>query len=267
MIYRKRGYVVRWENGTLIRVTESGVAVEDGDSFECRPDERAVPFEPRTDHLKDVLAALGDLAYERLIVARGFSEHECDGREWSEESARIHASIIRADTRVLVDTTIDRANEVRAVAAALDRIEGCRDAPSRLRVAPNVTAALLPSLVALRVPGARLVQTAGGVDGYGNPIVEAEEEWPNFYRPSYRVRPVRMPLNLRIECDETAIDETAPRAIALLAPMEGPSLSVLVEDRGSVYAATVRVTRIRAVAHERTWYPYAGGSFGAEMML
>jgi hypothetical protein len=112
-----------------------------------------------------------------------------------------------------------------------------------------------------------VVQTAGGVDGYGNPIVEADGNWPNVYRPSYRVRPVRMPLNLRIECDRTAIDETAPRAIALLAPLDGTTLRVLIRDGDRVYPATVRVTRVRAVARERTWYPYGGGSFGAEMML
>ena len=38
MIYRKRGSVVRWENGTVIRVTESGVAIEEGERFECHPD-------------------------------------------------------------------------------------------------------------------------------------------------------------------------------------------------------------------------------------
>ncbi|MGZ5472689.1 MAG: hypothetical protein ACXW31_02240, partial [Thermoanaerobaculia bacterium] len=38
MIYRKHGTVARWENGTLIRVTESGIAIEEGEYFECRPE-------------------------------------------------------------------------------------------------------------------------------------------------------------------------------------------------------------------------------------
>jgi hypothetical protein len=38
MIYRKQGVIARWENGTLIRVTESGVAIEEGEYFECRPE-------------------------------------------------------------------------------------------------------------------------------------------------------------------------------------------------------------------------------------
>jgi hypothetical protein len=134
-------------------------------------------------------------------------------------------------------------------------------------LAPNVTAALLPHMVGRIPSNVRLLQTAGGVDGYGRDIVEAEDDWPNAWRPSYRMRPVPMPLNLRIECAETAIDEDAPRAIALLAPVTGLTLRVLVVDRDAVYPATVTVGRIRAVAAERVWYPYAGGSFGAAMML
>jgi hypothetical protein len=143
-----------------------------------------------------------------------------------------------------------------------------REAPARLRLAPNVTAALLPSLVGLAPPNVRLVQTAGGVDGYGHPILETVgDPWPNWYRPSYRVRPVRMPLNLRLECAVTAIDRDRPVAVALLAPVGGLVLRVLVVDGERVYPATVRITRIDAVAAEREWYPYAGGSFGAELML
>jgi hypothetical protein len=76
-----------------------------------------------------------------------------------------------------------------------------------------------------------------------------------------------MPHNLRLECDVTQIDEARPRAIALLAPADGLTLRVLVEDGPRVYPCTVRVTRIDAVSNERTWYPYGAGSFGAEMML
>ena len=95
--------------------------------------------------------------------------------------------------------------------------------------------------------------------------------WPNRYRPSYRVRPVRMPLQLRLECDVMAIDADRPRAVALLAPVSVVSgqlvVRVLVEDGDRAFPATVRVARIDAVSDQRTWYPYGGGSFGAEMML
>ncbi|MEA2489828.1 MAG: hypothetical protein QOH21_1620, partial [Acidobacteriota bacterium] len=32
-MYRKRGRVVRWENGTVVRAIESGLAIEDGEVF------------------------------------------------------------------------------------------------------------------------------------------------------------------------------------------------------------------------------------------
>jgi hypothetical protein len=193
-------------------------------------------------------------------------------------------------------------NDVIRVASVLARADDIeREAPARLRLAPNVTAALLPSLVGIAPPNVRLVQTAGGVDGCGEPIVEVSssgflggprrssedapppeelrgtpgtrgtEAGPNRYRPSYRVRPVRMPLQLRLECDVTAIDADRPRAVALLAPVSVVSgqlvVRVLVEDGHRAFPATVRVARIDAVSDQRTWYPYGGGSFGAEMML
>jgi hypothetical protein len=76
-----------------------------------------------------------------------------------------------------------------------------------------------------------------------------------------------MPLDLRLECADTQVDEDAPRAIALLAPVTGLTLRVLVEDAQRVFPATIAVTRIRAVSDDRVWYPYGGGSFGAAMML
>ena len=116
-------------------------------------------------------------------------------------------------------------------------------------------------------PNTRVVQTAVGIDGKGNLIEEATGGWPNWYRPSYRVRPIRMPLNLRIECEVTDMEPGRPVAVALLAAVEGLTLRVLVDDGASAYPATVRVSRIDGVATHRIWYPYGGGSFGAEMML
>lgn len=269
MIYRKRGAVARWENGTLIRVTESGVAIEEGEYFECGPMETAAVSEADAGGplVRAAVGRLRGLPFERLIVTHGVAEHECEGRRWREETDRIHVSLASGTLRALVDAAI-ASDEMFTIAGALQRAEPAeRPAPQRLALAPNVTAALLPHLVGRTPPNVRLVQTAGGVDGYGNAIVEAEGDWPNAYRPSYRVRPVRMPLNLRLECADTAVDEDAPRAIALLAPIAGLTMRVLVVDRNLVYPATVAVGRIRAVSSERVWYPYGGGSFGAALML
>ncbi|MFL6247984.1 MAG: hypothetical protein ACJ74H_18315 [Thermoanaerobaculia bacterium] len=312
MIYRKRGSVVRWENGTLVRVIERGIAIEEGELFECRPEHAGDA--PHIDETRVIemarmaREAAGEVAIERLIVVEGIAEHECEqplirplgtfspheGRRlkpdvafsppqrgegarsadegspvatWTEHTQRIHLSLTRARTRVLLDLGTFDISDISRVAAALARADSAeRDAPPRLRLAPNVTAALLPTLIGIAPPNVRLVQTAGGVDGYGAPIVEATGSWPNAYRPSYRVRPVRMPMQLRLECDVTEIERDRPIAVALLAPVTSV-LRVLIDDGKRAYPSTVRITRIDAVSSERTWYPYGAGSFGAEMML
>lgn len=267
MIYRKKGTTTRWENGTLIRVSECGIAIEDGDYFECRPVEcggDASAFE--SGAVASVLHELRDLKFERLIITHGIAEHECEGRTWREETDRIHASLVHGKLRALVDSTTDRLDDLKTITHALQRAEHERPAPKHLRIEPNVTAALLPHLVHRTFPNVRIVQAAGGVDGYGNPVVDAEGDWPNAYRPSYRMRPVRVPHNLRIECEHASVDEDAPRAVALLGPVSD-DLRVLVVDGRHVYPATVRIRRIRAVATDRIWYPYGAGSFGAAMML
>ncbi len=76
-----------------------------------------------------------------------------------------------------------------------------------------------------------------------------------------------MPLNLRLRCDVNEIEPDRPVAVALLAPIEGLTLRVLVDEGARAYPATVHVTRIDAVSDTAVWYPYGGGSFGAEMML
>jgi len=268
MIYRKHGTVARWENGTLIRVTESGIAIEDGEYFECRPLEcggSAAAFE--SGGIAAALQKLHGLPFERLIITHGIAEHECEGRTWREETDRIHASLVHNKLRALVDSTTRRLDDIFRIARALQRAEENERTIERVKLEPNVTAALLPHLAGRTPPDVRLLQTAGGIDGYGNPIVEAENDWPNAWRPSYRVRPVRMPLDLRLECASTHVDEDAPRAIALLAPVTGLTIRVLIEDARRVYPATITVSNIRAVSGDRIWYPYGGGSFGAALML
>lgn len=257
MIYRKQGSVARWENGTLIRVTESGAAREDGDFFESFPEPTPTFHPPLIAAPKPAIA----FTYERLILTEGYAEHEYGDRRWSERTRRLHASITYGQLRALVDQAHFDMTHLEGVARALQRAEQTeRDPPQRIVLAPNVTAAVLPFLP-------NTTQTAGGVDGYGNDVVEAAGEWPNFYRPSYRVRPVRMPHNLRLDHEVTDLDPDVPRAIALLAPVDSAAIKVLVVDGERVFPTTVHVTKIEAVGREREWYPYGAGSFGAELML
>jgi hypothetical protein len=270
MIYRKHGKSIRWEHDTLVRVAESGWACEDGERFECAPIETTHAWSDALQPIDDILnvAALrvpANVAVERFIVTRGVAEHEYGDARWTEETNRVHLSLTRAPLRVLVDSTIEQLRDLPPIIDALSHAElEEQPPPARLRLAPNVTAALLPALIGVAPPNVRLVQSAGAIDGYGQSV---EEHTINFYRPSYRVRPVRMPFDLRLECDVTEIERERPIAIALLEPVESPVLSVLIRDGDRVYPARVRVSRIDAVSSERVWYPYGAGSFGAELML
>lgn len=259
-LYRKQGAAVRWENGTVVRVSESGYAIEDGEYFECGVADAPPPPLPELD-------VEADFAYERLIDTRGVAHHQFGEKRWSEETKRVHCALTQGSERALIDLAAFDFAYIKQIATILGKCSGERAAPPRLRFAPSVTAALLPSLVGLAPPNVRLAQQAGGIDGKGNPIVETEDDWPNWFRPSYRIRPVRMPLDLKLTCDVTEIDTERPVAVALLAPVQGLVLRVLVDDGERPFAATVRVTRIDAVAHASAWYPYGGGSFGAELML
>lgn len=270
MIYRKRGVTERWESGTLLEVRESGIAIE-GEVFQCYPEGTPSGLQARgglpgvARQFEEVIPS--GVSVERLILTQGVAEHEYEGRVWREESVRVHLSLTRARVRALLDLASFDCAQAASIAEALTRLTAERPAPASLRLAPNVTAAILPLLAGAAPPNVRVVQTAWGIDGRGNPVAEATGDWPNWYRPSYRLRPVRMPLHLRIECDEEEIDLQRPVAVALLAPASSLTVRVLVDDGKDVYPATVRVSRIASVAAGRTWYPYGGGSFGAEMML
>ncbi|HYR27042.1 MAG TPA: hypothetical protein VEU30_01165, partial [Thermoanaerobaculia bacterium] len=81
MIYRKQGASVRWENGTLIRVTESGVAIEDGETFRCHPEQRQGPPATDASHVMATAAAIQSMTTcERLIVTEGLADHELGDR-------------------------------------------------------------------------------------------------------------------------------------------------------------------------------------------
>jgi hypothetical protein len=274
--YRKFGRAIRYENGTFVRVEEAGEALEDNDVFSCRPiaervelpDIDAGEVERVVGDLRAMIAA--PLAIERLVVSSGIVEHQFAGRTWREATRRIHLSIAFKSVRTLVDLGDFDVAEVRGIASALVLCGEERTAPQRIVLAPNVAAALLPSLIAVAPPNVRMFQTGGGVDGLGLPVHELElktKSYPNVYRPSYRVRPLRMPLNVRAECSVTTIDAGLPRAVALLAPPDGPLLRVLCVAPADVYPATVRLARIDAIAAATRWYPYGAGSFGSEMML
>lgn len=272
-VYRKFGRTVRYENGTTIRVDEAGEAIEDARTFTCRPIARSVELpeidqKPLDETVREIRSIVRQpLAIERLIVSDGVAEHQFEGRRWRDSIRRLHVAITFQKLRALIDLGDFELDDVRLVAGAFLRAEPRVHTATRIRTAPSVSAALLPALLHLAPNNIQLIQSAGGVDGKGLPIETSMEPWPNWYRPSYRVRPVRAPFSLRATCDVKDTGEDLPRAIALLAPVERLTLEVLCVHAGVVFPATVRVARIDAVSDLARWYPYGAGSFGAEMML
>jgi len=285
-VYRKRGRTLRYERGlfgeALIRVAEAGEAWEEGPRFGASPlgdDDEPLPEVDDKD-LSDAVAAIERLTrppliLERLIVTEGNAEHEFDGRRWSDSMRRLHVSIVRKAIRVLFDCGDFDLRELRVAAehlALAEREE--EEAPPLIRLAPHVAAALVPALAGHRLPGMALRQLGGGVDGKGQPVDEialGAPPWPNWYRPSYRARPQRMPMNAAVEADVAEMEEDVPRAVALLAPLlataDGLRLRVLCARGEKIHPVTIHVARVIGVAGARRWYPYGAGVFGVEMMV
>lgn len=269
-VYRKRGSVVRYENGVVLHVREAGEAVEEGALFRCAPVRGAGRLGERSaaDVLRIAAAlrsAVREEAVERLVIADGEAEHEFSGRTWSERMRRVHLSVLSASFRVLIDDSDPDVAEIAAIAAAAQRAGPPRPAPKRMRLAPRVAAAVVPSLTGATLPDCSIEQVAGGLDGKGHDIVAAAgPSWPNWYRPSYRVRPQRLPLNVALRCGTTGVDRDLPRAIALLAPPETTTLHVLCEAGAEVFPTRLRIARIVGAAGERSWYPFGAGVWAGE---
>jgi hypothetical protein len=277
-VYRKWGRVVRYENGVFISVSEAGEAYERDGVFQAGPAAQtrvSVPHSAGADleayvaetqaNVAQTLLSVRSGRIERLIASAGTATHETNGSKWTEEPRRVHISLANPPLRALIDLASFDLETVAAIAAALSRA-GAERAPQCIRLAPNVSAALLPSLIGELA----MEQSGGGFDGRGQTIetrAVTHDAPPNWYRPGYAVRPVRAWMNIRA-LPFGRIDPDAPIGIALLEPVHGTTLRVLCVDGDDVFPITVDASHIAAVSRaEPVWYPYAAGSFGAEMML
>jgi len=254
MTYRKWGRTVRYENGTMVRVEEAGEAFEEGEEL------RAQPLRGVRRALPEVVAPLppeGD--FERIVMTEGVSIHEYGDAVWSEHARRMHLSVARAPYRMLIDQADFDLD--RALLALFARIEGRREPPPRLTLAPRVAAAMLPSLIG-RI---ELAQRAGATpDGRGQPVEScpaSAAEPPNWYRPSYRVRPVRAWFNL-MALPFGRLDPGVPRAVARLGGGD-----VLCVDAGGVFATSLTVGRVLAAGGAEEWFPFGAGAWGCDMLL
>ena len=281
-VYRKWGRVVRYEDGIFLSVSEVGEAFEKNSVFQARPSvqepaqtrvsvphlnpELAVFVAETQANVAQTLLSVRSGRIERFIASAGTAMHETNGITWTEESRRVHISLVNPPLRALIDLASFDRETVQTVAHALARAGAERHAPKSVRLAPSVSAAILPSLIGELA----MEQTGGGFDGRGQPIetrAVTHDAPPNWYRPGYTVKPVRAWLNIRA-LPFGRIDPHAPLAIALLEPVHGTTLRVLCVDGGDAFPTTVDASHIVAVSRaEPVFHPYAAGSFGAEMML
>jgi hypothetical protein len=268
-VYRKWGRSVRREGPRLVRVDEAGEAIDTPRVFRAHPieamTELAAPDSDGVDAAAREIESFvrPPLILERLFVSEGNVVHECNGIRWSETLRRVHVAIARPPVRALVDLAEFRFDAVRRIATALLRLGGERDAPKQIRLAENVGAAHLPFAMIEKS------QSAAPHDGKGQRVLErrvAEATPPNWFRPSYRLRPRRAWLHLRA-ASFARIDGDLPQAIALLGPMGERALRVLCVDGDRVFPTTFPIGRIAAARPTDTWYPYGAGTFGVELML
>lgn len=278
-IYRKRGLTWRYENGSLIRVRESGVAIEEGDVFRCEPAYESADPEDVTnvdaasllDCARELARIAGDdVSLERVVLVEGFAEHEFGERSWSEHSQQLHVALTRGAERVLVDQSSLDCSVASDVVRVLGMFCGDEsDAPARLLLAPTVAASLLAFALVQRVEGLELVQGAGDFDAYGEAVVEwpvARQPWPNWWRPSYRTRPVRMPFNVRAVPHGT-LERELPRAVAVLGANRPGELRLLIDDGRRAFAAVLPRRPVLAVGEPQRPVPLGAGFIGAEMVL
>ena len=266
--YRKWGRSVRREGAHLVTVDEAGEANESDSVFRTRAlGEDAglpAPESAAVDQAARDIASLvaSPLALERLFVSEGVVRHQIDDRIWNETARRVHISIANGPLRAIFDLAEFRFDSVRNAIAALASVGKERRAPKRIRLAQHIGAALLAF-----APIAKF-QSLAPRDGKGWPILEklAVDEPPNWFRPSYRIRPRRAWFHLRVAPFGT-VEDDLPEAVALLAPVSPREIRVLCVEGRSTYPATIAMRPILAARPTPAWYPYGAGAFGAELML
>jgi len=246
--YRKWGRVIRYEHERFVRVDEAGEAIESPELFLAAPIAERVEL-PDVD--EEAVAAVAReveslVRTERLLVSDGVAAHEFGGIRWQERTRRLHVAIPLGRERALLDLAAFDLDPVRRIAAATLQAERRADS---VRLAPNVTETLLPHLIGM----VDMDQMPAPHDGKGAAVEQAFVTGlpPNWYRPSYRVRPLRAWFRLRPRPFGT-IDPAAPEALALLGPVDLRALRLLCIDGDALFPVTVSIAGVKAAAESAT---------------
>jgi hypothetical protein len=297
--YRKSGVAIRlerWRNRrALVRLEEHGVAEEEGRLFRCSSSGEplsplALPDEAPLLEMEEAIAT-GASGLERLTIVSGRAVHSCGTRQWEDVHVRVHVALVASGRRVLLDAggtgsaDID-TDLILGVGSAVRACSGAH-ASGAVRLHPSVSAQIWPALIlsfAQRPAPSPLTLEQGehpgyGIDGVGQPIqrfplfdgksVTNAERWPNRFRPSYRVRPLRAAFHLRAELP---VAETLPEreAIGTTTPLvvsEGRVRGELLCRDGALVKLDAAISDLRRGGREERWYPYAAGSWGAEIAV
>ncbi|MHB0972373.1 MAG: hypothetical protein ACYC7A_13345 [Thermoanaerobaculia bacterium] len=309
--YTKAGAAVRFEvsgdHRAFLRIVERGWAETAGERFSAGSGSPlAVPLleesrEQIEAHTMGIASRIPKpLEIERLTLTTGVATHEVSDaqgrRTWNDAQTRLHVTLVNRPrhSRATVDLgsagamSIDGRPIERAIAALAAIRRGSETLTSDLRLEPVVTAALCAAL-APRVEsatGIRIEQTPyerSPFDGSGKRIgpVDAppENEWPNAFRPSYRVVPKPAPFHVRF-AGAPLLDGTAPAlvAVALTAPPRVLRDAVMLEmlvvsEDGASRAMRVLdsvagwMSKVRGASQESIWFPAGAGAFGCTLDL
>ena len=311
--YFKTGRSLRIERTAAVRsaieLHETGFALEEDELFSCGPVSAAGDLidNPQADHAADLETSIGsvfpaNVGIERLVLVAGSTTHSIQSSPegnpsatWRELFVRLHLSMTNRARRIrtVIDlggssaSQIDLADIRRIVSAVGDYSGERRSLPpgAILEIAPHITAALLAHPTLPAAPPVTIHQSPHDqfrFDGYGKPIeevvIDSSALAPNFFRPSYRARPVRgwfhVDLRYENESEQTA-DFSAEAVIGPLGPERGRIVLALLcrDSDGSVFATQLELpadawtSSITFASSERRWFPYAAGTWGRSLRI
>lgn len=251
-----------------------------------------------------------EVMLERATLLEGVADHWwTDGeseRQWRERNARAHITVFHPERRVRSSTSLGGSRldqlDLSPLAAAIQALTAPERAspPSELLdvvLEPVVTAELWPALLGMieglseaRRTGIAGLQIRQGThpsfsfDGTGQTIqrsalsgFDGPAAFPNVFRPSYRIRPVRAPFHLEGVGIRRASVTPEVTIVATLSGFSADagmlSVAVLTSAGSSSFTGTISMAledwleRMSVPDDESVWFPAGPGSHGRRVVI